>query len=124
MGNLAIKRVYAPPAESDGKRILVDRLWPRGLSRSEAAIDDWIMEIAPSAALRKWFGHDPARFAQFGNRYRDELDGNPAPVERLCGTLQDQDVTLVYAARDERHNHARVLRDYLARRGCTVRKGA
>ena len=95
MGNLAIKRVYAPPAESDGKRILVDRLWPRGLSRSEAAIDDWIKEIAPSPALRKWFGHDPARFAEFGNRYLEELDGNPAPVVRLCGTLQDQDVTLV-----------------------------
>ena len=123
MGNLAIKRGYAPPAESDGKRILVDRLWPRGLSRSEAAIDDWIKEIAPSPALRKWFGHDPARFAEFGNLYLEELDGNPAPVVRLCGTLQDQDVTLVYAARDERHNHVRVLRDYLARRGCTVRKG-
>ena len=90
MGNLAIKRVYAPPAESDGKRILVDRLWPRGLSRSEAAIDDWIKEIAPSPALRKWFGHDPARFAEFGNLYLEELDGNPAPVVRLCGTLQDK----------------------------------
>lgn len=123
MGNLEIKRAYALAAESDGKRILVDRLWPRGLSRSDAAIDDWIKDIAPSPALRKWFGHDPARFAEFSKRYLDELDVNPAPVERLCGTLQDQDVTLVYAARDEDHNHARVLRDYLVRRGCTVRKG-
>ena len=120
---IRLKRAYEPPAEADGTRVLVDRLWPRGLSRSEAAIDDWIKEIAPSPALRKWFGHDPARFAEFGNLYLEELDGNPAPVVRLCGTLQDQDVTLVYAARDERHNHVRVLRDYLARRGCTVRKG-
>lgn len=122
MGNLAIKRAYAPPAESDGKRILVDRLWPRGLSRVDAAIDEWLKDIAPSPVLRKWFGHDPARFAEFGNRYREELDANPAPVQRLCGTLQDQDVTLVYAARDERNNHARVLSDYLARRGCAVKK--
>jgi len=95
----------------------------RALGWAHQWSDDWIKEIAPSPALRKWFGHDPARFAEFGNLYLEELDGNPAPVVRLCGTLQDQDVTLVYAARDERHNHVRVLRDYLARRGCTVRKG-
>ena len=118
-----LKRVYEDPSPKDGLRVLVERLWPRGLTKERAAVDLWLKDVAPSPELRKWFGHDPARFAEFGNLYLEELDGNPAPVVRLCGTLQDQDVTLVYAARDERHNHVRVLRDYLARRGCTVRKG-
>lgn len=122
MGNLAIKRAYAPPVESDGKRILVDRLWPRGLSRVDAAIDEWLKDIAPSPVLRKWFGHDPARFAEFGNRYREELDANPDAVARLCAVLIERDVTLVYAARDERINHARVLADYLADRGLVLNK--
>ncbi len=116
MGRLAIKRAYAPPAVSDGKRILVDRLWPRGLRRADAELDDWMKDIAPSPELRKWFGHVPARFAEFGERYRKELDANPEPVERLCAMLRDQDVTLIYAARDEHINHARVLADYLAAR--------
>jgi len=123
MGTLAIKRAYVPPDESDGTRILVDRLWPRGLSRSEVAIDEWMKDIAPSPDLRKWFGHEPARFAEFVDRYRRELDGNPEPVERLCTLLRDQDVTLVYGARDEHINQARVLADYLADRGCVARKG-
>ncbi|MDE2563967.1 MAG: DUF488 family protein [Sphingomonadales bacterium] len=121
MGTLAVKRAYAPPDERDGRRILVDRLWPRGLGRANAAIDDWMKDIAPTPGLRKWFDHDPARFAQFASRYRRELDANPEPVTRLCALLQDGDVTLVYAARDERINHARVLAGYLAGRGCALK---
>lgn len=118
MGELTLKRAYAPPEAGDGKRILVDRLWPRGLRRGDAAIDDWMKDIAPSPALRTWFNHDPARFAVFGERYREELDANPGPAQTLCAMLREQDVTLVYAARDESINHARVLADYLVARGC------
>ena len=118
MGKLTLKRAYAPPEADDGKRILVDRLWPRGLRRGDAAIDDWMKDIAPSPELRKWFDHDPARFALFGERYREELDANPGPAQTLCAMLREQDVTLVYAARDESINHARVLADYLVARGC------
>ena len=118
MGRLAFKRAYAPAEPHDGKRILVDRLWPRGLRRTDAAIDCWMKEIAPSPALRKWFDHDPARFAAFGDRYRQELDANPGPVESLCALLRKHDVTLLYGARDERINHASVLAAYLVARGC------
>ncbi len=114
MGKLALKRAYEPAGESDGKRILVDRLWPRGLRRNEAALDCWMKDIAPSSSLRKWFGHDPARFAEFAERYGRELDANPEPVGELRDMLRDYDVTLVYAARDQRINHARVLAEYLA----------
>lgn len=114
MGALSIKRAYEPPDQSDGRRILVDRLWPRGLSLERAAIDDWMKDIAPSSALRKWFAHDPARFAEFTRRYREELDANPEAVERLRAALRHGDATLIYSARDEVNNQARVLLDYIA----------
>ena len=108
-----LKRVYDPPAANDGKRILVDRIWPRGLSKAEAELTLWLKDVAPSAALRKWFGHDPARWPEFQQRYRAELDANPA-VERLRDLLRQGPATLLYGARDERHNQAIVLADYLS----------
>ena len=115
-GAIRIKRIYAPVDKSDGQRVLVDRLWPRGVSREEAALDLWLKEIAPSSALRTWFGHQPERFTEFAQRYRRELDGNPEPVARLRALRAKGDVTLLYAAHDPRINQAVVLADYLAGR--------
>lgn len=109
---LQIKRAYAPAAPTDGTRVLVDRLWPRGLDRQHAAIDHWLKDVAPSTELRKWFGHDPARWAEFCRRYEAELAQNPA-VDELRAIAAKGPVTLVYGARDEVHNQAVVLRDYL-----------
>ncbi len=120
MGTLSLKRAYVPPDAADGIRVLVDRLWPRGVSREEAAIATWMKSIAPSPALRKWFGHDPARFEEFEARYRLELDANPQAVSELCNMVHQHNVTLIYAARDEHCNHARVLVKYLAEHGCSA----
>ncbi len=106
MRSLALKRAYEPPAKSDGSRILVDRLWPRGLSKERAALDGWMKDVAPSTSLRKWFGHKPERFKDFAKRYRAELKGNPA-LEELRA-LKGK-VTLIYGARDPKINHAIVL---------------
>lgn len=115
-----IKRAYDPPARNDGKRVLVDRLWPRGLSREAAALDLWLKEIAPSTELRKWFGHDPDRWEEFQRRYETELEDAAAPaVEQLLDLLKDGPVTLVYGARDTQHNDAVVLADFLRRRSRT-----
>ena len=114
-GTLSLKRVYEPAEEADGMRVLVDRLWPRGLEKSRAAVDEWLKDVAPSPALRKWFGHDPARWADFQRRYLAELADNSA-VDRLRELQrQQQHLTLLYGARDAEHNQAVVLRDYLAR---------
>ncbi len=121
MGTLSLKRAYVPPDPNDGIRLLVDRLWPRGVSRSKAEIYCWMKEIAPSPLLRKWFGHDPARFAEFSERYREELDGNPETVAQVCDMVCQHDVTLVYAARHPRINHACVLAKYLAEHGCVLK---
>ncbi len=108
----SIKRVYLPVAAEDGRRVLVDRLWPRGLRKSEAAIDDWLKEVAPSTELRKWFHHDPTHWEDFRQRYWAELATNPA-VAQLRALAADQPVTLLYAAHNEEQNHALVLVDYL-----------
>lgn len=108
-----IKRVYAQPAQEDGARILVDRLWPRGLRREAAALTSWLKDIAPSPELRRWFGHDPQRWTDFSARYRQELEANPIAVAQLAELLGRGAATLLYAARDEQHNHARVLADYM-----------
>ncbi len=110
---VAIKRVYEPPAAGDGERVLVDRLWPRGLSKDKADITLWLKEIAPSTELRKWFGHDPEKWSEFQKRFRAELDDNAEAVEELRGLLAKGKVTLVYGAHDEEHNNAVVLAAYL-----------
>ena len=112
---LQVKRVYEKPAREDGTRILVDRLWPRGLTREKAGIDVWIKEIAPSTALRKWFGHDPDKWQEFKKRYRAELKDNKEQMAILKGYLKDGPVTLVYSAHDEKHNNAVALKELLSR---------
>ena len=111
--NIRLKRAYERPAPADGTRILVDRLWPRGVSKAAAAIDRWVKEIAPSTELRKWFGHDPDRWAGFQTRYRAELAGQGGALDRLRDLARKQKVTLVYGARDEERNNAVVLRSLL-----------
>lgn len=108
-----LKRVYAPYAPEDGFRILVDRLWPRGIARDLAHIDLWHKEIAPSAELRKWFAHDPSKWIEFRRRYAEELDSQPVEVERLAEQVRRGTVTLVYGAKDEQHNQAVVIKEYL-----------
>jgi uncharacterized protein YeaO (DUF488 family) len=111
-GKLQIKRIYDPADEADGTRVLVDRIWPRGMTKERAAVDLWLKDIAPSPALRKWFGHDPQRWSQFQSRYRAELDRNTA-VGQLLDLVMKGKVTLLYAAHDVSHNHAVVLIEYM-----------
>ncbi len=113
-----IKRAYEPPHRSDGHRVLVDRLWPRGLTKSRAKLDAWLKDLAPSDALRTWFGHDPKRFGEFSRRYRRELAKREpkALLDDLARRAKKETVTLVFAARDEQHNNAVVLRSLLERR--------
>ena len=111
--DIRIKRAYDPPARDDGARVLVDRIWPRGVTKEEAALALWLKDVAPSTALRKWFGHDPARWAEFRRRYRAELDENRGAVEQIRGLMKSGRVTLVYGAHDPAHNNARALAEYL-----------
>ena len=114
------KRVYNPPAAADGLRILIDRLWPRGLTKKEAAIDEWMKDIAPSTELRRWFAHDPEKWREFQRRYREELKEKSDLIRDITDRAASRKVTLVYGARDEVHNDAAVLasivRARLARR--------
>lgn len=107
------KRIYSAPAPTDGYRVLVDRLWPRGVSKERAHLDLWLKEVAPSPDLRRWFGHVPDRFDAFAERYRRELDANPAWTQLKNIVAQHRVVTLLYAAKDEKHNEAVVLQDRL-----------
>lgn len=120
MHQLGIERIYESINKTEhypgAYRILVDRLWPRGVAKVKARLDEWDKDIAPSADLRTWFGHDPAKYAEFATRYRAELDANPAVadfVKRIASKLESQDVVLLFGAKDEEHNQAVVLRDYL-----------
>lgn len=108
-----IKRVYDPPEEADGIRILVDRLWPRGLKEEEARIDLWLKEAAPSGELREWFGHSLARWEEFRQRYRDELSRETGALHPIRERAKHKNVTLLYGARDRDHNNAVVLKEYL-----------
>ena len=114
--NLKMKRIYETPEKADGFRILVDRLWPRGVKKETAQLDAWLKDCAPSPDLRKWFDHDPEKFTAFKERYEEELLMNPptaAAVAEILKQLEVADVTLVYAARDPEINHVVVLRDFL-----------
>jgi len=113
---LRIKRVYEKRDSADGKRILVDRLWPRGLKREEAGIDEWMKDLAPSDELRKWFGHEPEKWTEFRQKYTQELLSDPDKVsllDKLVRMAREGSVTLVYAARDAEHNNAQVLEEIL-----------
>lgn len=111
--DVRIKRAYLPSSRRDGARVLVDRIWPRGLRKDDAAIEQWAREVAPSTALRHWFAHDPARWVEFQRRYRAELKDKAALLDALRGIARDRPLTLVYSAHDEQHNQAVVLRDVL-----------
>ncbi|MGH6799465.1 MAG: DUF488 domain-containing protein [Roseiarcus sp.] len=114
--HIRVKRIYDPPDRKDGARVLVDRLWPRGARKETTRLTLWLKDIAPSAELRRWFGHDPARFAEFSRRYRAELGANKDAVGRMDDLMKAGPVTLLYAAHDTEHNQARVLADYLETR--------
>ncbi|MCJ7843332.1 DUF488 domain-containing protein [Lederbergia sp. NSJ-179] len=113
MPSIKIKRIYDPYNQEDGARILVDRIWPRGIKKEDAKLEDWLKEIAPSSDLRKWFGHDPERFADFRKKYLQELredNEKREALEQLCKRAEKQDITLVYAAKNEKHNQAVILK--------------
>src|SRR5688572_14866339 len=111
--NIKIKRVYEQPDRKDGERILVDRLWPRGLTKEKAHVDLWIKEIAPSTELRKWFGHDPKKWKNFRRRYETEIRHKEDLMKVLKQKAREGTITLIYGARDEKHNEALVLRQFL-----------
>jgi len=115
VGKLIARRVYEPSEKSDGTRILVDRIWPRGVRKEDLADAIWLKELAPSTALRKWFGHEPSRWAEFCKRYWSELDAAPESLNRLRALLKDGNVTLLYSARDTVHNQAAALKEYIER---------
>ncbi|MEO6773419.1 MAG: DUF488 domain-containing protein [Kofleriaceae bacterium] len=118
---IQIKRTYEAPARGDGRRILVERLWPRGIKKEALEADAWLKEVAPSTVLRKWFDHRVERWDGFQRRYREELDGNPQAWEPILDDLRGGKVTLLYSAHDTDHNGALVLRDYLAERATRAR---
>jgi uncharacterized protein YeaO (DUF488 family) len=113
---VSIKRAYASPGPHDGYRVLVDRLWPRAVSKADACIDEWWKEHAPSTALRKWFNHDPAKWRRFKQRYTNELEANRDEVARSVNRAGHGPITLVYGAKDEQHNQAIVLREFIETR--------
>lgn len=113
---IQLKRAYEKPEPADGTRILVDRLWPRGLTKEKAAIDLWLKEVAPSTELRKWFSHDPKKWRNFRSRYRTELKQHSAPLQLIKSKAKEGVVTLIYGARDQEHNEAVVLKELLPAR--------
>ena len=111
-----VKRAYDPPARSDGHRILVDRVWPRGVTKEDLRIDAWLKDLAPSTALRKWFGHDPERWDEFKRRYAGELKQRSDALDQLARKAKDGRVTLLFGAKDTQHNNAVALKEQLERR--------
>ena len=113
---IRVKRVYEEPEDADGCRILVDRLWARGLSKEKAKVDVWVKEIAPSTELRRWYGHDPNKWTEFNSRYAAELEANPSQVEAILGEVQAGIVTFLYSSKEEQLNNAVALKEYIASR--------
>ncbi len=113
MKTIKIKRIYEDPSDGDGYRILIDRIWPRGVSKEDAKLDDWNKDIAPTTKLRKWFHHDPDKFDEFAKKYRKELDGKKEDLEKIRKKAKDQTITLLYGAKDTEHNQAVVLQKVL-----------
>lgn len=113
MKTIKIKRIYEAPSGDDGYRILVDRVWPKGVSKEDARLDDWFKEVAPSEKLRKWFGHDPDKFDEFARKYRDELKDKAEELSKIREKAKEQTVTLLYGAKDTAHNQAIVLQKVL-----------
>jgi len=111
-----VKRAYESASPTDGFRLLVDRLWPRGRSHAQLRLHGWVKDVAPSTELRKWFGHDPAKWTEFKQRYNKELDANKIIVEALITLCKNHKVTLVYGARDTKHNNAVALADYISKK--------
>ena len=110
---IQLKRVYEAPDSRDGRRFLVERLWPRGMKKADLAMEAWLKDAAPSTALRQWFGHDPARWEEFRQRYAAELENNPAAVLPLLDAVRQGTVTLLYSAHDQEHNSALLLKGFL-----------
>ncbi len=121
---ITIKRAYDPPASSDGTRVLVDGLWPRGMSKEKLKLDMWLKEVAPSPTLRKWFSHDPQRWAEFQQRYTDELKQNAEAWKPIAEAAHDQHVTLIFGSKDVEHNNAVVLQKFLSTHGKTTHSRA
>lgn len=113
MNEIGVKRIYEEPASADGYRVLVDRLWPRGVSKEEAQLDEWCKDVAPSDGLRKWFDHDPNRWVEFQERYRVELEERRDECRDLIERCDEDLLTLLYAAKNTEHNHALILQDFL-----------
>jgi len=116
MKAIHVKRAYDPPSRADGLRVLVDRLWPRGLPRQRASVDLWVKDVAPSTPLRRWFNHDPTKWAEFRRRYAEELDAKAAVVAALVGAVRRGRVTLLFGSKDKQHNNAVALQAYLSSR--------
>ena len=114
--SVQVKRVYEEPSPDDGIRILVDRLWPRGLKKEEAQLAEWLKNIAPSNELRKWYGHDPDKWSEFRNRYFAELDSHPDDVDELRKQMRKGKVTLLYSSKEQKINNAVALKEYLERK--------
>ena len=123
MSEIRLKRIHDEPEDADGARVLVDRVWSRGVKKSEARLDAWLKEVAPSTALRKWFGHDPEKWDQFQARYWDELRDSVDPIAELERRRERGTLTLVYGARDREHNNAVALKAFLERQRSARRKG-
>jgi len=114
---IQVKRIYEEPSSGDGERILVDRLWPRGISKDKARLDAWLKDIAPSDGLRKWYGHDPAKWEEFKSRYAAELENKEDALQAIADKAQKGVVTLLFSSREERYNNATALKELIERAG-------